>query len=720
MKIKLVVVGLLLAWAGAGIAQEANLTKKFLNAAQGGRLKTVRSLVEVSKVDINTTDQYGRTGLYLAAEAGHLDVVEYLLLNNAPINQITGAMTTGWTPLHAAANAGHLDVVRHLIQQGADVNLLTGRHETPSILAARAGYDANKSGDTLVANFNDVALQQRYAEIVYLLMIHGADLGGVVSAALEFIGFEERLLGDSRNRQAINYNTVAFGRWADRAYTMVKMVLGYMSLMYAQTPHTEGEMSLAWLPESLPGSFDTTVAQLLFDEMRTNIESLEQSQLINNYIAVLRRVATSIPYCNEREGKILPFHWCIHDLSMREGTVLAMIQWLIEEAGIDPMTADADGNTPLHCAARRGLISVVRYLGLLNPEVIDARNSEGRTALYEAVMAGQGDVLRVLQELGADINTLDNEGQRVIQRKLKDPAWVKRLALCGANLDGLLSTAVFYKSIGYQGTIDVLTSFLDDRGVNASPWALTEAAWRPDYALVRQLVNSGADIRAGLETGVPALHYLLLTVTEQESPSDQLIRLLWFDELAQHALTITEYFEQFNKKLDMRYFKGALERLNGQRFTHEDRYTIAQFFAFYYAYVQEEEEQTHASRGYMPLVDDHRCVQIVALLTELETDARTGNRLVTHDVDTTVLAQREESTVTASNVASDADASKKKKKKKEKEVVVDDEDLVKRDETASSVERGDGVAASDLYAEYERYAALDAGPHRPYFDELRK
>ena len=50
----------------------------FRDACEAGDLDKVKGLMK--SVDINETDEYGYTGLHLAAEHGHLKVVEELMV----------------------------------------------------------------------------------------------------------------------------------------------------------------------------------------------------------------------------------------------------------------------------------------------------------------------------------------------------------------------------------------------------------------------------------------------------------------------------------------------------------------------------------------------------------------------------------------------------------------------------------------------------------------
>lgn len=74
------------------------------------------------------------------------------------------------------------------------------------------------------------------------------------------------------------------------------------------------------------------------------------------------------------------------------------------EGGKSIMTADSEGATAMHFAARNGQMEAVQLL-LKEGGEINATDSDGKTPLYWAVNDGAADTVRNLLNLGADIES---------------------------------------------------------------------------------------------------------------------------------------------------------------------------------------------------------------------------------------------------------------------------------------------------------------------------
>ncbi|KAM3174258.1 hypothetical protein ACTXT7_010901 [Hymenolepis weldensis] len=122
-------------------------------AALEGDIGIIKSLVEDYSAQVNLCANDGLTPLHLAAQAGRVDVAEYLLAHEADQRKQT---KNGYTPLHEAAYRGSLPLVKLLLSKSGKevaINSRTIMGFTPLHLAA----------------------QQGHAQIVDLLLSAGAD-----------------------------------------------------------------------------------------------------------------------------------------------------------------------------------------------------------------------------------------------------------------------------------------------------------------------------------------------------------------------------------------------------------------------------------------------------------------------------------------------------------------------------------------------------------------
>lgn len=125
-------------------------------AASGGDLEKVETLVKVNPALVNSRDTdprwgiNGQTPLGLAAGYDRKSVVEFLLANKADVN---GTNAQGMTPLYCAAADGNKEIVELLLAKKANFLLKSCSGETPLHSAVRNGHK----------------------EVVELLLANGAD-----------------------------------------------------------------------------------------------------------------------------------------------------------------------------------------------------------------------------------------------------------------------------------------------------------------------------------------------------------------------------------------------------------------------------------------------------------------------------------------------------------------------------------------------------------------
>ena len=135
------------------------LDRPLLRASWAGDSAEVSRLLG-SGVQVNAADAtLGFRGLHLAAEAGHVDVVDLLVRSGAETNAVT---VEGWCPLGLAAAQGQLDVVRYLAGLQGTLPASDSVEPMAESIDLRRGF-AGRSGALAVAQ------ERGHAEVVRLL-----------------------------------------------------------------------------------------------------------------------------------------------------------------------------------------------------------------------------------------------------------------------------------------------------------------------------------------------------------------------------------------------------------------------------------------------------------------------------------------------------------------------------------------------------------------------
>ncbi|XP_067670660.1 serine/threonine-protein phosphatase 6 regulatory ankyrin repeat subunit A-like [Haliotis asinina] len=123
-------------------------------ACVGGDVGIVNYIVSAGIVDINSTGKYGRTPVMVAAEFGHIGVLELLVREGGDVNLRSGA---GNTILHTACLGGYVKVVSHVLTTTrVDINARGIKGRTPLMLAAWKGHQ--DVFELLVSAGSDVSL----------------------------------------------------------------------------------------------------------------------------------------------------------------------------------------------------------------------------------------------------------------------------------------------------------------------------------------------------------------------------------------------------------------------------------------------------------------------------------------------------------------------------------------------------------------------------------
>lgn len=104
-------------------------------AAREGKNKVLRFLSDTKDINLELSNTLGETALMFLALNGDYEFVRYFVsVKHVAIDK------EGWTALHYAASKGHLDIVKFLIANDADVDADSPTNATPLMMAARYGH----------------------------------------------------------------------------------------------------------------------------------------------------------------------------------------------------------------------------------------------------------------------------------------------------------------------------------------------------------------------------------------------------------------------------------------------------------------------------------------------------------------------------------------------------------------------------------------------------
>ena len=202
-------------------------------------------------------------------------------------------------------------------------------------------------------------------------------------------------------------------------------------------------------------------------------------------------------------------------LASRSGE-LTTVKMLVK-AGADVRATDATRDTCLILAAYDGHTGTVRYLVGL-PEVdLNHRGRKNRTALQVAVKRKHADVVQVLIDAGADIETKNDRGRSTLHLAsfLGELTIMRKLVKAGADVratDDRRDTCLTFAAYnGHTDAVRYLVSLpevdLNHQQSSDNNTALHFAVHQKHADVVQVLIDAGADIETKNDRGCSPLHY---------------------------------------------------------------------------------------------------------------------------------------------------------------------------------------------------------------------
>ena len=481
------------------------------------------------RVNVNETDNRGRTPLHYAAENKDSVLAAFFIALGASVDAVDNDQRT---PLGISAEKLDAPTAKILAAAGANIHFPMRNSDSPARIAVR------ENGDLLSALLNPVSLSSVDSAGRTILHIaaeagnsnavgtilragnspFGKDRGGKTALDLAF----ERT--DSRNHAAVAEQLILAGAVSedpifsylapavkDSNYDL-RSADGMAPLHYLAREGYMGYLSFALERGANVNIKNASGASPLHEATRSG--NLQVIQRLLDYGAEI----------NTQDAK---GNSALH-IASPPGTSLDSVNLFLSR-GANPNIRDEHGDSPLHVAmVLNKSDEVVRAL-LSGGADVTIRNLDGKTPLYLAVEKNRPDKIPLLLSYKADIFAVDNNGITPFEKALNDSPYLVFSMITSETVfqNDSNGNTMLHLTVREGGDISVVGTILDRNASVANArnregdTSLTIAVRNNQEAAGTLLLSRGADIFAANAKGESPLY---LTFPPPESRSSDLRR----------------------------------------------------------------------------------------------------------------------------------------------------------------------------------------------------
>ncbi|THX14501.1 ankyrin [Aureobasidium pullulans] len=484
----------LLARAGANLdAQDAVKDTALHMAAQAGELDMVRFLV-MKKAKVSIQNIAGKTALDFACAGNQTKIIEYLLKNGATCEPDT----SGRTELHEAIDGGcDVDILKLFVSKGVDVNAKDNAGIKGALhLAARRGEHAIMQ--VLIDAEADMNIKSSSGQT----LLHEAARGGSADVVRRFLAYGVDI--EARNKDEQTPLAVACCE-SEGSDDVVRVFL------YAGAKVVVGD-KWGYTPlHRLAGNMRRSAAMMLLENgnvdmtARTNsdLSFLDLAAQSGDYELVRSLLEHGAGIQPEAASKQTPLHLAV--MAEKQDKVYAIVERLLEE-GCDVNARDDHGCTPLHAylSLNEGKENIVQLFFSQGAD-IDVQDNDGDTVLNCLTEFKQPSelILRLLLKNGADLNLGNYEGMTPLHNLARSglASHVRIILEAGANSmarDKHNRQPIQYAAKTNEATVRALLDFEADVNVTGSDWPspIVYASSEANLQVLRLLLDGGADARS--------------------------------------------------------------------------------------------------------------------------------------------------------------------------------------------------------------------------------
>ena len=364
-----------------------------LEAVTAGNNEAVEFLLQLETVNIDHTNERGRTALMLACVSGHEDIVHSLLSAGANVNIQNNK---GWTALMIASEHNHISIIHMLLQANANphLNKLNGSNAV-MIASGNGNYEVV---ELLISKGVDYKYQQEHGVTAFMLAC-----GNGHTQIVELL-LKEQV---DPNVQKKDGGT-AFMLACQNGHTEIVELL----LKEQVDPNVQKKDGGTTFMLACQNGHTEIVELLLKEQVDPNVQKKDGG---NAFMLACKKGHTEIvelllkeqvdPNVQTNDG------WNAFMLACHHGHT-QIVELLLKEQ-VDPNVQNKDGWNAFMLACQHGHTQIVE---LLLKEQVDpnVQRKDGVTALMIASANGHYEVVKLLLEWKADPTIKANKGYTAI------------------------------------------------------------------------------------------------------------------------------------------------------------------------------------------------------------------------------------------------------------------------------------------------------------------
>jgi ankyrin repeat protein len=376
-----------------------------------------------SHANVNATNRYGVPPLFLACTNGNAALVRLLLDAGANAN---ASLPGGETALMTAAKVGNLEAVKALLARGANPNAKERRDQTALMWAAAEGHatvvraliEAGSGiNDTLTSGFTPLffAVREGHIDVVRVLLSAGVNVNDTLKPRKD----QPAPTGSARYQPVRNGTSPLLMAVENGHFELAMALVEAGADPNDQRSGFTPLHAISWVrkPDASDAGDPAPIGSGTLTSLQFVGALVARGANVNARLTKVPRPPASATMLGT-EGAT-PF------LMAADRADVPLMRELLK-AGADPLLPNADKSTPLMAAAGLGTSDPLEEAGTEDEALdavkmlldlgadINAVDNKGDTAMHGAAYGNFPTIVRLLAERGADINIwkrADTEGR---------------------------------------------------------------------------------------------------------------------------------------------------------------------------------------------------------------------------------------------------------------------------------------------------------------------